>query len=570
MNTPQNFVWETHGIHIGTGKDHVKHGVDSIDEIIQLAIAQNHPDIAFIIHTPRLTKFRYDSERATDIKFIRGDRAYADYPGYISGLKKKYGHRINIRYGVELEWLGSGIGLEWNRAKILQAGNTDFVIGSVHFSREGIPYDGSREEAERLLKMRGSLEKYWDSYLLEVMEMIDSSHEFIQVVGHLDLPKLHVGIPEPLREMNSSTHYLARRMRTLMELISEYNLAIDVNLAGINKGCGIYPNQEIMKRAAMLNIPVTLGTDTHAIDDYGANYRVGLQYLSDAGFKHYVYFSRYLPSKHPVYGDPVEISKYQTLNLGIELLNQRFDLSDRNLIPNISFGGTFQTLLENFPKATALGNYEAIRVRKGPKSLTIGAKPDTSSWGNGNNRVLFSHHLDKPGTLSMLFNSLASEEINVDTAFLDSNSDGTAVAYLSLNGDEGLIANAIEFIVGTVSDRFLTVEYSDRHWVPENKSGHGYILEVDGVDLPIKLSEKMILSVHQDSPGVLLILLSALASAGINIKGLQLGKRGNKGYAVMSIEGDSFNGEEIKRKLGPLYYEVSYLNLSQLNNSIME
>jgi histidinol-phosphatase (PHP family) len=114
------------------------------------------------------------------------------------------------------------------------------------------------------------------------------------------------------------------------------------------------------------------------------------------------------------------------------------------------------------------------------------------------------------------------------------------------------------------------VEYSDRHRVPESQSGHGYILEVDGVDLPIKLSEKMILSVHRDSPGVLLILLSALATAGINIKGLQLGKRGNKGYAVMSIEGDSFNGEEIKRKLGPLYYEVSYLNQSQLNNSRME
>lgn len=65
-------VWETHGIHVGTGDDHVHHGIDDIDALVERALSQGHPSITFIIHTPRLTRFRYASERATDVKFIRG------------------------------------------------------------------------------------------------------------------------------------------------------------------------------------------------------------------------------------------------------------------------------------------------------------------------------------------------------------------------------------------------------------------------------------------------------------------------------------------------------------------
>lgn len=559
MNSLNSFVWETHGIHIGTGNDHVKHGIDDIEEIVKIAISRSYPDISFIIHTPRLTRYRYDSERATDIKFIRGERAYSEYPSKIAQLREKYKNQISIRYGIELEWLGSGLGLQWNRSKIFQAGNPDFIIGSVHFSKEGIPYDGSPEEAARLLKLRGNTDNYWDGYLLEIMEMIDTSNDLIQVVGHLDLPKLHIPVPEPILNLDTSSHFLARRMRILLELISEHNLALDVNLAGIKKKCGIYPCEGIIKRASLLNIPVTIGTDTHSINDYGMCFEDGIKYLSENGYNHYVYFTNFLPSKHPLKNDPADLNKYETLNLAIEFLNQRFDNSERNLIPNLSFGGSYKSLLNNFSKSTGLGEYEAIRVRKGAKSLTIGSKPEESNQIT--KKLLYSHHYDKPGTLSVLLNTLASEEINVDTAFLDANEDGTAVAFLSLSGEEKMIHNAVEFVKGTSTDKFIDVEYSDRHKLPHYKEHNKYLLEVDGVDLPIIISKQMILSVHNDSPGVLLILLSALASRNINVNALQLGKKGNKGYAVLGVEGNDHIIEEIISKLGSQYFEISYCRL---------
>lgn len=560
--TPEYFIWETHGIHAGTGNDHVKHGVDELEKITELAIAKGHPNIAFIIHTPRLTKYRYAAEKRLGVKFIRGDNAYFNYPNQIEKLKKKYGEFINIRFGIELEWLGPDLGMQWNRSKIFQAQNADFVIGSLHFSREGIPYDGSIEETEQLIQLRGGLENYWSGYIEEMIEMVDSSWEMIQVVGHLDLPKLFAPIPKPLTELDTSNHLLARRMRFLLEMISEYNLALDVNLAGINKGCGIYPEFSILKRAKQLDIPISIGTDTHTIQNLGNHHEAGIQYAYDAGYKHYLSFSKCIPEKRPLRNQGFKEEKYNVMNLGIEMLNLRFENSKQRRIPKFSFGGSFRTFLEHHKSSTSLGEYEAIRIRKGNKSITISDTiPD-----NGKVKVkgLFSHHKDEPGVLSMIFNALASEEINVETAYLNSNSDGTATAFLTLSGDDNSIQEAVEFVKGTGGDSFFKIRIGDNLDIPELRKGKNYILEVDGVNLPIAISKQMILTVHNNSSGILLILLSALASQNINVMDLQLGHRGHKGYAILGIEGNAQLAGSVLTKLGPQFFETSHLLLNSI------
>ncbi|OQY36539.1 MAG: hypothetical protein B6229_09785, partial [Spirochaetaceae bacterium 4572_7] len=241
----KNFIWETHGIHTGTGSDHVKHGIDDIENVVKTAIDKGYPSVTFIIHTPRMTGFRYVAEKKTDIKFIRGDNAYFNYSENIKKLKEQYKDKIDIRHGIELEWQGSNIGLDWNRSKIFQATGIDFIIGSIHFSKERIAYDGSQEETDNLLNLRGGFNNYWLGYLDEMIEMIDESWETIQVVGHIDLPKLYTPYPDCFKDLENSDNPIARKMRLLLEKISEYNLALDVNLAGIRKGCGAYPGNSV-------------------------------------------------------------------------------------------------------------------------------------------------------------------------------------------------------------------------------------------------------------------------------------------------------------------------------------
>ena len=42
MKKLNEFIWETHGIHAGTENDHVKHGIDKLEDIVDKAIEHNH------------------------------------------------------------------------------------------------------------------------------------------------------------------------------------------------------------------------------------------------------------------------------------------------------------------------------------------------------------------------------------------------------------------------------------------------------------------------------------------------------------------------------------------------
>ena len=93
------------------------------------------------------------------------------------------------------------------------------------------------------------------------------------------------------------------------------------------------------------------------------------------------------------------------------------------------------------------------------------------------------------------------------------------------------------------------------------KKAAAYLLEVDGVWLPMPISRQMLITVHGNRPGVLLVLLSALASRSINVIDLQLGARGEKGFAALGIDGDERDVAELLTRLGPSYIEASQIVL---------
>jgi len=557
MKIPEIFIWETHGIHVGTGKDHIKHGIDDIESVVENAVSDGIPSLAFVIHSPRLTGYRYKQEQAVNVKFVRGHSSYFNYSRRMQELRRKYGDKIDIRYGVELDWLGSGLGLQWNRAKLFQADGADFVIGSVHFSREGIPYDGSTEETEEIIKIRGGIENLWLGYLDEMIEMVDTIHSQMQVVGHLDLPKRFTPLPEEFLHMENSSGPVTARMMILLEKIRDYNLALDFNLSGLRQGCGAYPDAALLKEAFALGIPVAIGTDTHSADELFQNYDRGIEYLKNAGYRYYVSFFKKVHRKRPLI---LSRSPYlNLLNTGNEMLNFRFENEKRLEKPHISLGGLCKELKEIFPEATMLGSVNAVRLRKANKSVTVTDKIPAKSSKREN--CLYSHHKDIPGTLSILFNMLASEAINVENAQLYPLEDGTASAYLKLSGEKERITEAVEFVRGTAEGRFLEIIPEAQMVLPGLRNSEFYLLSVDGVDISMAISKQMIFTIHNNVPGVILILLSALAARGVNVIEMQLGKRGTKQYTILGVEGKGKDILGIKGNLGPQFYEFTYLEL---------
>ena len=552
----QPFVWETHGIHVGTGHDHVSHGIDDLEDIVERAIGLAFPSITFVVHTPRLTRFRYAAERRTDVKFIRGDASYTASADRIAALRERFRDRIRVRWGVELEWLGTGLGLEWSRAKLFQARGADFVIGSVHFSPEGIPYDGSPEDTARLLSLRGGVEPFWEGYLDDVAGMVDAAWRIISVVGHLDLPRLFAPAPRCLADLDRADDAVARRLFTVLGMVAERGLALDLNLAGSRRGVGAYPDPAILRHARRLGIPIAIGSDTHRPEELGDGYAEGVRLAAAAGYRYYVSFARGIPEKRPLEAERAERdgAAFRTLNLAIGMLNSRLPREQANEVPRLSFGGGFAALSEVFPEASSLGGLHAVRAWKGERSVTVSDR--SPGRPSGEVECLFSHHADTPGTLAILLSTLASEEINVRTAWLHPLADGTATAYLTLGGPPERVAEAVAFVLGTASDRFYRVEPSVRVTLPPPKEAAACLLEVDGVWLPMPLSRHMVLAVHANRPGVLLVLLSALASRQVNVVDLQLGERGDKNYAALGVEGDERAVADVLPLLGSGYLEA--------------
>jgi histidinol-phosphatase (PHP family) len=305
---------------------------------------------------------------------------------------------------------------------------------------------------------------------------------------------------------------------------------------------------------------VAIGTDTHALDDLGRDYAAGLEAVREAGYRYYVSFSRGIPEKRPL--SVRDESSFRVLNLGMEFLNHRFASEKRLEIPHLSFGGGFKSLVKEFPESSSLGSFHALRVRKEERSITISDR--VPPWEGGEIVCLFSHHRDLPGTLAVLLNTLASEEINVETAWLNSLRDGTATAYLTLGGPRERIREAVEFVLGTAGDRFMRIDTEVRMHLPPLKPAGAYLLEVDGVLLPIPISRHMIVAVHANRPGVVLVLLSALASRGVNVVDLQLGARGDKNFAALGVEGDERDVADVLRRLGPTYFEASQIILGSV------
>ena len=75
-------------------------------------------------------------------------------------------------------------------------------------------------------------------------------------------------------------------------------------------------------------------------------FKESLQYVYEAGYKHYVSYSKLIPEKRTIFDDHDLKVKYTILNKGIELLNQRLHNKNRRIIPDFSFGGTFSEFLD--------------------------------------------------------------------------------------------------------------------------------------------------------------------------------------------------------------------------------
>ncbi len=231
------------------------------EEMIERAIALGMPAVCITDH--------HDMDYP-DGAFRLDVPAYREKIGQIRDL---YANRIEVYFGVEMG-LQPYLSGDERFTGFLEEGGFDYVIGSVHLVDGADPY--LRDTFDM-----GDAELYrrYFEQTLACVEQLDGFH----TLGHLDY------IVRYGYEREKEYSYPAYRewIDAVLETLIRKDIALEVNTAGYRKGLGFpNPHPDILWRYhEMGGRKVTLGSDAHAPQDIGADFKTAEELLAALGYR---------------------------------------------------------------------------------------------------------------------------------------------------------------------------------------------------------------------------------------------------------------------------------------------
>lgn len=259
-------------------------GTATPQEYIEKAIEKGFSEIAFTDH---LTIFPSDKNQETSLstsKHILNLTKLEEYISSIKQLKVKYNNKILVRLGLEVDYLPES---EKLIEEILRSYSYDFdlLIGSVHFVK-GICIDCSSQKlrVEEEIKKNG-FDKFYSTYMSLVRKAVETG--MFNIVGHIDIVRIWGYTP---------TNGAMEEIKVLTS-IKKQNAAVEVSSRGLRQPIkSLYPSLRIMQGCRRLEIPVTIGTDAHSLEEIDYGYNEILNYLKNFGYTKVATFNKGLMS----------------------------------------------------------------------------------------------------------------------------------------------------------------------------------------------------------------------------------------------------------------------------------
>ncbi len=245
-----------------------KHACGEPSDYVRRAIEIGLPELGFSDHCPWPAGF--------DPNYRMFPEEYGKYRKIVEDARKEF-PQIPIRYGIELDWVPSGMDEVWEN---LRTEKFDYLISSVHYV-EGFPFDNPDFVQE--WKKDGVTEMVWNNYFDSLKKMIlDGGFD---IIGHFDLPKKFGHIPRNYDQILKSV------LPELLDLAANKGVSIEINSAGLRKTAAeIYPSLEILKIARKCGVAICFGSDSHRPEEVGADFDKSLQLAKDAGYTESIRF----------------------------------------------------------------------------------------------------------------------------------------------------------------------------------------------------------------------------------------------------------------------------------------
>jgi histidinol-phosphatase (PHP family) len=179
--------------------------------------------------------------------------------------------RTDLRLGIEADFIA---GAEDRIANLLEAREFDYVVGSVHFLRDGAVDmdDYSVWDSGR------SVEEIWRRYFQTIGESARSG--LFDILAHPDLVK-YWSAGHPARRPDGD---LRRYYELAMDGIADSGIAVELSTAGLRKPIGeMYPAPAFLEMCLEAGAEIALSSDAHRPQDVGADYERALELLEQLG-----------------------------------------------------------------------------------------------------------------------------------------------------------------------------------------------------------------------------------------------------------------------------------------------
>ncbi len=198
---------------------------------------------------------------------------------------EQYGGRIRLKLGAELG--EAYLGFDCAQRQMADAPPLDFVIGSVHMTRDErglfdlFYIDGQRDDAYYHAVI--------DAYLAEMLELAQWGQ--FSVLGHLTLPERCINEMRG-REISFRPHMA--QIEEILRTVIPRGVGIECNT---NRGNTPLPDADVLKLYRALGGEIiTLGSDAHTAQHLGCVIEARQELLRSCGFRYFTTFDRMKPS----------------------------------------------------------------------------------------------------------------------------------------------------------------------------------------------------------------------------------------------------------------------------------
>ena len=254
------------------------HGKGSPEEYVEEAIKTNLCILGFSCHAslPFYTEWAMSKEKEKE------------YPIVINSLKKKYESKINIKLGLEIDYIRGIVGENMNDYNKLM--DLDYSIGSIHYlgeynSENLLPVDADEEYFTNGLQKLygGNIKKVVEEYYLLLQEMVCKGG--FNIVGHLDIIKKN---NQNSKFYSEDEKWYKNIVEDTLLTILKKGLIVEANTGGMSRNYinSTYPSPWILERCLKLNIPVVLSSDAHLPSHITAFFSETAQIMQKLGFEY--------------------------------------------------------------------------------------------------------------------------------------------------------------------------------------------------------------------------------------------------------------------------------------------